>query len=76
MFVRDARVYGELLAQQRRADLAGTDPGFPRKIAEVIRGRFECANMDVKRAKTKDPGEWLEWCVGFFFRRSPSNWWN
>jgi FMN reductase len=28
MFVRDARVYGELLAQQRRRDLAGADPGF------------------------------------------------
>lgn len=28
MFVRDTRVYGELLAKQRRADLAGTDPGF------------------------------------------------
>jgi NAD(P)H-dependent FMN reductase len=28
MFARDVRVYGELLARQRRADLAGTDPGF------------------------------------------------
>lgn len=28
MFTRDTRVYGELLATQRRADLAGTDPGF------------------------------------------------
>jgi FMN reductase len=28
MMVRDARVYGELLARQRRADLTGTDPGF------------------------------------------------
>jgi FMN reductase len=28
MLVRDTRVYGELLAKQRRADLAGTDPGF------------------------------------------------
>jgi NAD(P)H-dependent FMN reductase len=28
MFVRDARVYGELLAKQRRADLGGTEPGF------------------------------------------------
>ena len=28
MFVRDARVYGELLAKQRRADLAGADSGF------------------------------------------------
>lgn len=28
MFVRDTRVYGELLAKQRHADLAGTDPGF------------------------------------------------
>lgn len=25
---RDVRVYGRLLAEQRRADLAGTDPGF------------------------------------------------
>jgi NAD(P)H-dependent FMN reductase len=28
MLVRDLRVYGELLARQRRADLAGTAPGF------------------------------------------------
>jgi FMN reductase len=28
MFVRDLRVYGELLARQRHADLAGGDPGF------------------------------------------------
>ena len=28
MLVRDVRVYGGLLAQQRRADLAGNEPGF------------------------------------------------
>jgi FMN reductase len=28
MLVRDVRVYGELLARQRRADLAGAEPGF------------------------------------------------
>lgn len=28
MFVRDLQVYGRLLAVQRTADLAGTDPGF------------------------------------------------
>lgn len=28
MLIRDARVYGELLGRQRRADLAGRDPGF------------------------------------------------
>lgn len=28
MLVRDVRVYGELLARQRRADLAGTEAGF------------------------------------------------
>jgi len=28
MLVRDLRVYGNLLARQRRADLAGTDAGF------------------------------------------------
>lgn len=28
MFVRDLRVYGELLARQRHADLAGSEPGF------------------------------------------------
>jgi len=28
MFVRDVRVYGALLARQRRGDLAGTEPGF------------------------------------------------
>jgi FMN reductase len=28
MMLRDVRVYGSLLATQRRTDLAGTDPGF------------------------------------------------
>jgi FMN reductase len=28
MLIRDARVYGEVLAKQRRSDLRGTDPGF------------------------------------------------
>lgn len=28
MFTRDVRVYGELIAEQRRRDLAGSDPGF------------------------------------------------
>jgi len=28
MLVRDTRVYGELLAKQRRGDLAGNEPGF------------------------------------------------
>ena len=28
MFVHDVRVYGDLLARQRREDLAGTQPGF------------------------------------------------
>ena len=28
MMIRDARVYGELFARQRRADLEGTGPGF------------------------------------------------
>jgi FMN reductase len=28
MMVRDARAYGQILANQRRADLAGADPGF------------------------------------------------
>ena len=28
MFARDVRVYGELIARQRHADLAGSDPGF------------------------------------------------
>jgi FMN reductase len=28
MMVRDLRVYGALIAQQRRADLACTEPGF------------------------------------------------
>ena len=32
MFVRDVRVYGTLLAQQRRADLAGNEPGFLEKL--------------------------------------------
>src|SRR4051794_12071040 len=28
MMIRDARIYGKLLGQQRRADLAGDEPGF------------------------------------------------
>lgn len=32
MFARDIRVYGTLLAQQRRADLAGNDPGFMERL--------------------------------------------
>jgi NAD(P)H-dependent FMN reductase len=28
MLTRDARVYGEVLARQRRADITGTEPGF------------------------------------------------
>lgn len=28
MMIRDTRVYGRVLAQQRRADLAGSEPGF------------------------------------------------
>jgi NAD(P)H-dependent FMN reductase len=28
MLVRDVRIYGELLGKQRRADLAGNEPGF------------------------------------------------
>jgi NAD(P)H-dependent FMN reductase len=32
MMVRDARVYGEALARQRRADLAGDDPGFMARL--------------------------------------------
>ena len=31
MALRDARVYGELLARQRQADLAGSEPGFMAK---------------------------------------------
>ncbi len=32
MLVRDTQVYGGLLAQQRRADLAGTDAGFMARL--------------------------------------------
>ena len=32
MFARDIRVYGTLLAQQRRADLAGTEPSFMARL--------------------------------------------
>ena len=28
MFVRDVRVYGSVLAEQRQKDLSGTEPGF------------------------------------------------
>jgi NAD(P)H-dependent FMN reductase len=32
MMVRDIRVYGGLIAKQRRADLAGNEPGFMAKV--------------------------------------------
>src|SRR3989454_10543492 len=32
MLVHDVRVYGDLLAQQRRADLAGREPGFMARL--------------------------------------------
>ena len=32
MFVRDVRVYGALLARQRRADAAGDEPGFMARL--------------------------------------------
>lgn len=32
MFVRDVRVYGELLADQRRADLSGNEAGFMARL--------------------------------------------
>ena len=32
MLVRDAQVYGAVLANQRRADLGGTDPGFMERL--------------------------------------------
>ena len=31
MLIRDVRVYGEVIARQRRADLAGSEPGFMAK---------------------------------------------
>jgi hypothetical protein len=31
MLIRDARVYGEVLAKQRQADLSGVEPGFMAK---------------------------------------------
>ena len=34
MLARDLRVYGELLARQRRADLAGADPGFLARLRQ------------------------------------------
>ena len=35
MFAHDLSVYGRLLAQQRRADLAGTEPGFMARHRKV-----------------------------------------
>jgi len=32
MLVRDAQTYGSVLTKQRRADLAGTDPGFMERL--------------------------------------------
>ncbi len=34
MLARDLRVYGELLARQRRADLAGAEPGFLARLRQ------------------------------------------
>ena len=34
MLVRDTRVYGEILARQRRSDLAGSEPGFLARLRE------------------------------------------
>jgi FMN reductase len=34
MLVRDVRVYGTLLAAQRRADMAGSDPGFLARLRQ------------------------------------------
>ena len=34
MAARDIRVYGALLAQQRRDDLAGTEPGFLARLRQ------------------------------------------
>jgi len=34
MFVRDVRIYGALLARQRRADLAGAETGFLAKLRQ------------------------------------------
>lgn len=38
MLVRDARVYGELLARQRQTDLHGTEPGFMAKHRKRLKG--------------------------------------
>lgn len=35
MLARDTRVYGALLARQRRADLAGADPGFLARLRQT-----------------------------------------
>jgi FMN reductase len=35
MLLRDTRVYGGLLARQRRADLVGSEPGFMAKLREA-----------------------------------------
>ena len=35
MMIRDVRVYGELLGTQRRADLAGTEPGFLARLRKA-----------------------------------------
>jgi NAD(P)H-dependent FMN reductase len=34
MMIRDARVYGQLLARQRRSDLTGREPGFLARLRE------------------------------------------
>lgn len=37
MFAHDLRVYGEVIAKQRRADLAGSDPGFMARYRKANR---------------------------------------
>ena len=47
MLVRDARVYGELLARQRRADLAGTDRDFWPGTETLTAERRKCSRLAV-----------------------------
>lgn len=43
MMIRDTRVYGALLAAQRRADLAGKEAGFLARVRKLLESQAEAA---------------------------------
>ena len=58
MMIRDTRVYGEVLAQQRRADLAGTVLGSSRDMEESLTGRKRLHGCLVTKLHGHSRGKW------------------